>query len=349
MNLLVTGGAGFIGSNFISYMLSNVRNDLYIVNLDKLTYAGNLRNVEAVENDPRYSFVHGDICDENLVAKIFENYKIDGVIHFAAESHVDKSIENPRPFLQSNIIGTYTLLEAARNYWMDGIGVYKKGFAHARFHHISTDEVYGSLGKTGHFTEETKYAPNSPYSASKASADMIVRSYFETFGLNVVTTNCSNNFGPRQHDEKLIPTIIRRALALKPIPIYGNGENVRDWLFVTEHCRAIEKVFVKGKAGETYVIGGHNERKNIEIATMICEVLDQVLSEQLKSYHLTSYKELIQYVSDRPGHDFRYAIDDRKLCEELGFVHKYSLQEGMEQTVSYYLKKYVDGLEGAWI
>ncbi len=271
--LLVTGGAGFIGSNFIPYFLKNHPTD-FIINLDKLTYAGNLANLIDVVDNKRYHFIEGDICDKNLVEQLFKEFKIDGLIHFAAESHVDNSIEKPDSFIKTNIEGTFTLLEAARKYWMQGPNQTKEGYERARFHHISTDEVYGSLGPEGFFTEDTAYAPNSPYSASKASSDFLVRSYFHTYGLNVVTSNCSNNYGPKQHDEKLIPTIIRKALGGENIPIYGDGTNIRDWLFVVDHCQGIELVFKEGKTGETYVIGGNNEHNNLYIAERICSLLD---------------------------------------------------------------------------
>lgn len=339
MNLLITGGAGFIGSNFVPYLL-NRRKDIQIVNLDKLTYAGSLDNLGEVINHPRHTFVEGDICDRSLVSNLFEKYRIDGVIHFAAESHVDNSIKNPISFVETNILGTITLLEAARKFWMDGIGVYKHGFQHARFHHISTDEVFGTLGEEGFFTEDTPYAPNSPYSASKASSDMIVRSYFHTYGLNVVTTNCSNNYGPKQHDEKLIPTIIRKALALEAIPIYGDGNNIRDWLYVLDHCRAIEKVFFEGREGETYLIGGHNEKRNIEVAQIICEILDRLQPLSKNEIEITSYRQLIELVVDRPGHDLRYAINDRKLRNEFGFQIENEFETGIMKTIMYYIMKF---------
>lgn len=337
MKLLVTGGAGFIGSNFILFMLERLK-DIQIINLDKLTYAGNLDNLADVMNDPRHVFIKGDICDRNLVEEIFVEYQINGVIHFAAESHVDNSIKNPYAFVETNIMGTFTLLEAARKHWMSEVNTYKEQYKNARFHHISTDEVYGTLGEEGFFTEDTPYAPNSPYSASKASSDMLVRSYFHTYGMNVVTTNCSNNFGPKQHDEKLIPTIIRKALALEPIPIYGNGQNVRDWLYVVDHCRAIEKVFFEGVSGETYLIGGHNEKTNIEVAHNICSVLDMKTPIPNNNRGITSYKQLIQFVDDRPGHDFRYGIDDHKLQRDLGFRLKVGFDRGIEKTIIYYLQ-----------
>ncbi len=337
MNLLVTGGAGFIGSNFIMYILEKHK-DIHIVNLDKLTYAGNLGNLQEVSNDSRHTFVQGDICDRALINNLFEQYEIDGVIHFAAESHVDNSIKSPNSFIETNVLGTFTLLEAARKHWMDGAGSYKTG-RKARFHHISTDEVYGALGEMGYFTEKTAYAPNSPYSASKAASDMIVRSYFHTYGMNVVTTNCSNNYGPRQHKEKLVPTIIRKALALEQIPIYGDGQNIRDWLYVLDHCRAIEKVFFNGIAGETYLIGGHNERTNLEIAYMISTILEQLKPIANNEKNITNYCQLIEFVEDRPGHDFRYAIDDTKLQKEIGFQLDNEFEKGLRETISYYLNE----------
>lgn len=338
MRLLVTGGAGFIGSNFILYMLRNYE-DIQIINLDKLTYAGELEYLGDAIQDPRHIFIEGDIGNRKLVDKLFSQYKPSGVIHFAAESHVDNSIENPHIFVETNVLGTLTLLESARQHWMDGVNSYKKEYEGARFHHISTDEVYGTLGDEGYFTEDSPYAPNSPYSASKASSDMLVRSYFHTYGMDVVTTNCSNNYGPRQHEEKLIPTIIRKALALEPIPIYGMGENVRDWLYVEDHCRAIDRVFAKGKSGETYLIGGHNEKTNLEMVRLICEVLNKLSPQNLRN-GITNYQQLIHFVQDRPGHDYRYAIDDRKLQNELGFRALHSLDEGLELTIQYFIKKY---------
>ena len=322
--VLVTGGAGFIGSNFLEYVCAKYP-EYRFVNLDKLTYAGNLDNLKGCENSENYTFVKGDICDNDLIERLFQNYGITDVIHFAAESHVDNSIKNPRAFIETNVTGTFTLLENFRKY---GIG---------RFHHISTDEVYGSLGESGYFTENTPYAPNSPYSASKASSDMIVRSYFRTYGTNVVTTNCSNNYGPKQHHEKLIPTIIRTALSEQPIPIYGDGQNIRDWLYVMDHCKAIDLVFHKGKSGETYNIGGHNEHNNIEIATKICEILD---AKRPRS-NGKSYKELITFVKDRPGHDRRYAIDATKLSSELGWKADETFESGIEKTVEWYLLNFV--------
>ena len=333
-SILVTGGAGFIGSNFIPFYLN--KNPMHqIVNLDKLTYAGNLANlIDVVENE-RYHFVEGDICDKNLVDELFEELKIDGVVHFAAESHVDNSIERPDSFIKTNIEGTFTLLEAARKYWMDGPNAVNMEFEHARFQHISTDEVYGSLDKEGFFTEKTAYAPNSPYSASKASSDFLVRSYFHTYGLNVVTSNCSNNYGPKQHDEKLIPTIIRKALNGERIPIYGDGTNVRDWLFVLDHCQAIEMVFKEGKTGETYIIGANNEHDNLYIAQRICELLDEKYPKLGGSY-----SNQISFVKDRPGHDQRYAIDASRIKNELGWAPEENFDSGLEKTIAWYAAKY---------
>lgn len=338
MRLLVTGGAGFIGSNFILYMLKNYQ-DIQIINLDKLTYAGELEYLGDAMCDPRHIFVEGDIGNRRLVDNLFAQYEPGGVIHFAAESHVDNSIKNPHIFVETNVLGTLTLLESARQHWMNGVNSYREEYRGARFHHISTDEVYGTLGDEGYFTENTPYAPNSPYSASKASSDMLVRSYFHTYGMDVVTTNCSNNYGPRQHEEKLIPTIIRKALALQPIPIYGKGENIRDWLFVEDHCRAIAKVFAEGKSGETYLIGGHNEKTNLEMVKLICDGLNK-LSPIKPMNGITNYQQLIHFVQDRPGHDYRYAIDDRKIQNELGFQALHSLEEGLELTIQYFIKKY---------
>ena len=332
-NVLITGGAGFIGSNFIEYFLEENTN-IHIVNLDKLTYAGELSNLVKVQNNKRYTFIKGDICDRELVEKLFNEYQFKGVIHFAAESHVDNSITNPDAFINTNVFGTFNLLDVAKNYWMSQPHIVKEGFENCRFHHISTDEVYGTLGSEGLFTEKTPYAPNSPYSASKASSDFIVRSYFHTFGLNVVTTNCSNNYGPKQHDEKLIPTIIRKALLGDNIPIYGDGQNIRDWLYVLDHCKGIDLVYKKGVSGETYNIGGKNERNNLYIANKICEILDQ---EKPKS---TSYKKQISFVKDRAGHDFRYAIDATKIENELGWKADENFETGIKKTIDWYIKKY---------
>ena len=334
-SVLVTGGAGFIGSNFIPYFLEN-NPTTKVVNLDKLTYAGELSNLKEVENNPNYSFVKGDICDRSLVQSLFDKYQFDGVIHFAAESHVDNSINNPSAFVDTNISGTFNLIDVAKSNWMEAPFKYKDGCENNRFHHISTDEVYGSLGETGLFTENTPYAPNSPYSASKASSDFIIRSYFHTYGMNVVTTNCSNNYGPKQHDEKLIPTIIRKAISGENIPIYGDGTNVRDWLYVLDHCKGIDLVFKTGKAGETYNIGGRNERNNLYIVNTICSILDEIKPAD------KSYKDQITFVTDRPGHDFRYAIDASKIENELGWKADENFETGIKKTIDWYLKKYTE-------
>lgn len=331
--ILVTGGAGFIGSNFIPFLLQK-RKNIKVVNLDKLTYAGKLSNLKQLENNKNYHFIKGDICDVGLVNNLFEKYNFSGVIHFAAESHVDNSIKNPDTFINTNVHGTFNLLNTAKNQWMDSPFVYKKGCENFRFHHISTDEVYGTLGKKGLFTEDTPYAPNSPYSASKASSDFIVRSYFHTFGMNVVTTNCSNNYGPKQHDEKLIPTIIRKAIHGENIPIYGDGKNIRDWLYVKDHCEGIDLAFQKGSAGETYNIGGKNERDNLYIVHKICEILDKIRPKS------TKYSEQITFVEDRPGHDFRYAIDASKIETKLGWSAKENFETGIVKTIEWYLDKY---------
>ena len=332
-NFLVTGGAGFIGSNFVPYFLSSNK-DIHLVNLDLLTYAGDLKNLKEIENHPKYTFIEGDICDRELVTSLFEKYNFQGVLHFAAESHVDNSIKNPDAFIRTNVFGTFTLLDVAKNHWMDGPHAVKPEYKKARFLHVSTDEVYGTLGETGLFTEETAYAPNSPYSASKASSDFMVRSYFHTYGMNVVTTNCSNNYGPKQHDEKLIPTIIRKAISGENIPIYGDGQNIRDWLYVLDHCKGIELVFQKGIVGETYNIGGRNERNNLYIANKICEILDDKKPKEV------SYKEQISFVTDRPGHDFRYAIDADKLEGDLGWKADENFESGILKTIEWYLQKY---------
>ncbi|NJX14034.1 dTDP-glucose 4,6-dehydratase [Tamlana crocina] len=333
MAILVTGGAGFIGANFIHYYLSN-NPSITLVNLDKLTYAGNLGNLEEVKNHPNYSFVKGDICDRRLIEELFDKYDFNGVIHFAAESHVDNSIKDPSAFVNTNVLGTFNLLDVAKNHWMESPQQVKESHKNSRFLHISTDEVYGTLGSEGLFTEQTPYAPNSPYSASKASSDFLVRSYYHTYGMNVVTTNCSNNYGPKQHDEKLIPTIIRKAIYNEDIPIYGDGKNIRDWLYVEDHCKGIELAFKKGKAGETYNIGGNNERNNLYIANSICEILDDIRPKG------KSYKAQITFVKDRPGHDFRYAIDASKIENDLGWRAEENFESGIKKTIEWYLKKY---------
>ena len=333
-NILVTGGAGFIGANFVPYFIEN-NPDYHLVNLDLLTYAGNLDNVKEVENHPRNTFVQGDICDRNFVEELFQKYQFHDVIHFAAESHVDNSISGPEAFIKTNVLGTFNLLDTARKLWMSAPNQYNVGFENSRFNHVSTDEVYGTLGETGLFEETTPYAPNSPYSASKAGSDMIVRSYFHTYGMNVVTTNCSNNYGPKQHDEKLIPTIIRKAIKGENIPIYGDGKNVRDWLYVLDHCKGIELAFKKGKAGETYNVGGRNERNNLYIVDKVCSILDE-----MKPKASGSYKEQITFVKDRPGHDLRYAIDATKIETELGWKADENFETGIVKTVRWYLEKF---------
>ena len=333
--LLITGGAGFIGSNFIPYFLETNPNTK-VINLDVLTYAGDLLNLTECEQIDNYIFVEGDICDRKLVEEIFEKYDIRGVINFAAESHVDNSISNPDTFIRTNVFGTFNLIDVARNYWMDTPNQYKNEYKECRFHHVSTDEVYGTLGETGLFTEETPYAPNSPYSASKASSDFVVRSYFHTYGMNVVTTNCSNNYGPKQHDEKLIPTIIRKCLSEENIPIYGDGMNIRDWLYVLDHCKGIDLAYKKGVSAETYNIGGRNERTNIYIVDTICEILDELSPRK----NGNSYKDLKSFVTDRPGHDFRYAIDASKIESELNWKADENFESGIKKTVDWYLKKY---------
>ena len=333
--VLVTGGAGFIGSNFIPYFIRS-NEGIHVVNLDALTYAGNLDNLKEVENSKNYTFVKGDICDRVLIESLFDQYNFFGVVHFAAESHVDNSIAGPEAFIRTNINGTFTLLDVARKKWMNAPFEFKPGFEKNRFLHVSTDEVYGTLGKEGLFTEKTPYSPNSPYSASKASSDLLVRSYFHTYGMNVVTTNCSNNYGPKQHDEKLIPTIIRKALSKQPIPIYGDGMNVRDWLYVLDHAKGISIAYHKGRAGETYNIGGRNERTNNQIVDAICNVLDLKMPRNDGE----SYKRQITYVKDRAGHDRRYAIDASKLEGELGWKAEENFETGIILTIDWYLSKY---------
>jgi len=344
--ILVTGCAGFIGSNFVPYFLEKYEN-YNIVNLDLLTYAGDLENLKEVEDHPRYKFIKGNICDRELVESIFTEYDIRGVIHFAAESHVDNSIKNPGVFIETNVNGTFTLLDVAYKQWMEKPFTYTENYKGCRFHHISTDEVYGTLNETDLFTEETPYAPNSPYSASKASSDMIVRSYQETYGMNTVITNCSNNYGPKQHDEKLIPTIIRKALSGEPIPIYGDGKNIRDWLYVLDHCKGIDLVYHTGKEGNVYNIGGRNERTNLQIVDTICTILDEKVPPSTNSKFTTSdpkppisYKSLITFVEDRAGHDRRYAIDARKIETQLGWRANETFDTGIMKTIEWYLSKY---------
>lgn len=319
--MLVTGAAGFIGCNFVRYMLEKYE-DLHIYSFDKLTYAGHLKNLEKLpHNGKNHTFIQGDICDAKAVDEALKKHQIQTIVHFAAESHVDRSISGPQDFVQTNVMGTFVLLEAARKYAL-------------RFHHISTDEVYGSLGPTDPaFSETTPYAPNSPYSASKAASDHLVRAYFHTYKLPVTTSNCSNNYGPHQHAEKLIPTIIRSCVEGKPIPIYGNGQNIRDWLYVEDHVAAIDLILQKGKLGEVYNVGGKNEQTNINLVKTICGILDQIRPADHK------YESLISFVTDRPGHDQRYAIDNTKIQTELGFVPKYDLLDGLKKTVEWNLTR----------
>ena len=329
--VLVTGGAGFIGSALIRYLINNT--DIRVVNLDKLTYAGNLESLKEVSNSNNYSFEHADICDEKHVSRIFKAYQPDAVLHLAAESHVDRSIDGPSEFIQTNIVGVYYLLEAARHYWYSLDDEGKQGF---RFHHVSTDEVYGSLGRTGLFREDSPYRPNSPYSASKASSDHLVRAWHETYALPVLITNCSNNYGPFQFPEKLIPLVILNALDGKPLPIYGKGDQIRDWLYVEDHVRALWKVLTEGQPGTTYNIGGHNEKTNLEVVTALCAILDR----QRPSRHagILHYSELITHVQDRPGHDKRYAIDAGKIKRELGWQPSETFESGLAKTVRWYLE-----------
>jgi len=333
--ILVTGCAGFIGSNFVPYFL-NKYPDNRLINLDLLTYAGDMNNLSDAPQNDRHIFVKGDICDRSLIESLFREYDIHGVIHFAAESHVDNSIKNPGVFVQTNVNGTFTLIDVAYKHWMEKPFVYKTGFEGCRFHHISTDEVYGTLGESGLFTEETSYAPNSPYSASKAGSDMIVRSYHHTYGMNTVITNCSNNYGPKQHNEKLIPTVIRKALSGDNIPVYGDGKNIRDWLYVLDHCKGIDLVYHTGRSGEVYNIGGRNERNNNQIVDRICTLLDTMKPRS----DAKSYREQISYVEDRAGHDRRYAIDATKIETELGWKADENFDTGIVKTVAWYLEKY---------
>ncbi|QDR82011.1 dTDP-glucose 4,6-dehydratase [Sporomusa termitida] len=330
--IFVTGGAGFIGSNFIHIALK--QQEVRIVNLDKLTYAGNLDSLADIENKARYTFVQGDICDQAVVAELLTKYQPMAIVHFAAESHVDRSIDGPDEFIKTNINGTFTLLEAARKYWRE---LSAEGRNKFRFLHISTDEVYGSLGETGYFTEETPYAPNSPYSASKAASDHLVRAYYHTYGLPVLMTNCSNNYGPFQFPEKLIPLMIINALEGKPLPVYGTGRNIRDWLYVEDHCQAILTVLEKGSVGEKYNIGGHNEMTNMCIVHTLCDILDTSRPRSDGK----SYREQITFVKDRPGHDLRYAIDASKIQRQLGWVPAETFATGIIKTVNWYLNNNV--------
>ena len=329
--ILVTGGAGFIGSAVVRHIIENTPDS--VVNVDKLTYAGNLESLESVENNSRYTFEQVDICDAKALARVFEQHKPDAVMHLAAESHVDRSIDGPAAFIETNIVGTYTLLEVARAYWNTLSNEGKTAF---RFHHISTDEVYGDLeGTDDLFTETTPYAPSSPYSASKASSDHLVRAWLRTYGLPTIVTNCSNNYGPFHFPEKLIPLMILNALDGKPLPVYGNGQQIRDWLFVEDHARALSKVVTEGKVGETYNIGGNNEKANIDVVRTICQLLEELVPNKPKG--VVKYEDLITYVKDRPGHDVRYAIDAAKIGRELGWKPQETFESGIRKTVEWYL------------
>ncbi|AZM39244.1 dTDP-glucose 4,6-dehydratase [Acinetobacter sp. WCHA39] len=329
MRIIVTGGAGFIGSSVIRHIIKNTNDE--VLNIDKLTYAGNLESLKEIDQNPRYQFQQVDICDASKLEQIFEQFQPDAIMHLAAESHVDRSIDGPSTFIQTNIVGTYTLLEAARKYWQRLDEIKKVNF---RFHHISTDEVYGDLdGTTDLFTETTPYAPSSPYSASKASSDHLVRAWQRTYGLPTIVTNCSNNYGPYHFPEKLIPLVILNALDSKALPIYGAGNQIRDWLFVEDHARALYQVITQGTVGETYNIGGHNEKQNIEVVKTICRILDQLRPQN----NAQPYENLITFVKDRPGHDLRYAIDASKIENELGWKPLETFETGIRKTIEWYL------------
>jgi dTDP-glucose 4,6-dehydratase len=328
--IIITGGAGFIGSHLVLRWIKK-HPDATVMNVDKLSYASNLAFLESVHQRSNYHLEKSDICERKKVRDMIRSFEPDGVIHLAAESHVDNSILDPEPFVLSNIVGTFNLLEECRQYWQK-VRLLDK----ARFHHVSTDEVYGALSKSGSFTEVMPYQPNSPYSASKASSNHLVRAYYQTFGMNTVITNCSNNFGPNQHDEKLIPTVIRSALQHNPIPVYGKGENIRDWIFVGDHCRAIQLVFAKGRAGATYNVGGRNEWKNLDLIQRICRILNDLVGRGPGG----DYKNLVQFVTDRPGHDFRYAIDPSKIERDLRWAPRHPFDHALEQTVKWYVERY---------
>lgn len=329
--ILVTGGAGFIGSAVVRHIIEATQDSVLVV--DKLTYAGNLESLSVIADNPRYSFEQVDICDRAALDRVFAEYQPDVIMHLAAESHVDRSIDGPAAFIETNVVGTYTLLEAARHYWQPLDAEKKQGF---RFHHISTDEVYGDLhGTDDLFTETTPYSPSSPYSASKASSDHLVRAWLRTYGLPTLVTNCSNNYGPYHFPEKLIPLVILNAVAGKPLPVYGDGAQVRDWLYVEDHARALFQVVTEGVVGETYNIGGHNERKNIEVVHTICDLLEELAPN--KPQGVEKYRDLITYVKDRPGHDMRYAIDAGKIDRELGWHPQETFESGIRKTVSWYL------------
>jgi dTDP-glucose 4,6-dehydratase len=328
MRILVTGGAGFIGSALVGHLISDTDHEVFVV--DKLTYAGNLASLSSVQGHPRYRFSHSDICDRATIGSIFSSFDPDAVMHLAAESHVDRSIDRPAEFINTNVIGTYVLLEAALSHWRQREAQAKE----FRFLHVSTDEVFGALTDEGHFTEESRYDPRSPYSATKAASDHLVRSWGHTFGLPVLLTNCSNNYGPRQFPEKLIPMMVIKGLAHEPMPVYGRGLNVRDWLFVDDHARALTVVLERGRPGETYAIGGNAERRNIDVVGAICDAMDKIVP----SKNVSSYHELIKFVPDRPGHDFRYAIDCSKLKTELGWSPQNSFEQGLFSTVQWYIE-----------
>lgn len=352
--VLVTGGNGFIGTNLVRMLVGS--GDYRVMNLDALTYAANPHSLADLEGNPNYEFVKGNIADRQLVDSLFEKHRPIGIFHLAAESHVDRSIVSGDDFVQTNVVGTYTLLEAARAYWNGLPDEVKKAF---RFLHVSTDEVFGSLGKEGYFTEETPYAPNSPYSASKAASDHFVRAFHHTYGLPTVITNCSNNYGPYQFPEKVIPLMILNALSGKPLPVYGDGSNVRDWIYVEDHCKAVTLAFEKGTPGEVYAIGANNEQKNIHLVNQICSILDEIAPpsevHQLREQGLQSYSDLINFVQDRPGHDHRYAIDSAKITRELGWQPEVKFETGLRHTIEWYLSnpEWVDqasgGSYGAWI